>query len=100
MPGNLPPELLDLEQGQTRGIDFDFRRVLFRARRYWYYVLISLAVALLVAFFRNRYATRIYPVTASIIIEDQRAGSEASLLFDNPLVSGRRNYLNELYILR
>src|SRR5690606_32101250 len=100
MAGYTSPELFDLEHSQRSGFEFDFRRVLYRAGRYWYFILLSLIVALLAAYLRNRYTTRIYPVAASIIIKDQQTGSEASLLYNNPLVSGGRNYLNELYILR
>src|SRR5690606_20097908 len=67
--------------------------------QYWYLVLTSVAIALAIAFFHNRYAERIYPVRASIIISGIHR-SEASLLFDNPLVAGDRNSYNELYILR
>lgn len=81
-------------------INIDFKRVLYRAVQYWYVVILFLSVVLLAAFLRNRYATRIYPVTSSIIFKEADDISGAGLLYNNPLVSYRPNYLNELYIIR
>src|SRR5690606_7917931 len=73
--------------------------LLFRVLQYWYFVLGSVLVGVAIAFFHNRYAERIIPVRASIII-GAADRTEASLLYDNPLVATDRNYFNELYILR
>src|SRR5690606_16564536 len=90
---------LEPEERDEGFIKIDFKRLLFRVLQYWYLVLGSVAIALAIAFFHNRYAERIYPVRASIIISAAHR-TEASLLFDNPLVAGDRNSYNELYILR
>src|SRR5690606_15567486 len=90
---------LEPEEKDEGFIKIDFKRLWFRVLQYWYLVLASVAIALAIAFFHNRYAERIYPVRASIIISGIHR-SEASLLFDNPLVAGDRNSYNELYILR
>lgn len=52
------------------------------------------------AFVRNRYATRIYPVTASIIIKETEETGGGELLYKNALIDPYRNYLNELYIIK
>lgn len=88
------------EFSASQGINIDIKRIIYQALRYWYLVALSLVIALTVAYLRNRYATRIYPVTASIIIQEKEQSSEGRLLYNNPLVSGFRNYLNELYIIR
>jgi capsular exopolysaccharide synthesis family protein len=85
-------------QGQPFNIDF--KRILYRAIQFWYLVVLSLMVALVIAFLNTRYATRIYPVSASILIKEKEETSEGKLLYNNPLVSGFRNYLNELYLIR
>jgi capsular exopolysaccharide synthesis family protein len=79
----------------------DFKRVGYRALRYWYLVVLSLVVALAAAFYNNRYTQRIYPVSASIIIlerEEETTGAE--ILYENALLGQHRNYLNEPYVLR
>jgi len=78
----------------------DGKRILYRAIRYWYFIALSLAVSLTITFFKNRYAIRIYPVTSSILIKEKEETSEGKLLYNNPLVSGFRNYLNELYLIK
>ena len=62
--------------------------------------MLSLLIALTIAFLRNRYAVRIYPVTASIIIKETEEAGGGELLYTNALIDPYKNYLNELYILR
>ena len=57
-------------------------------------------VAISIAFIRNRYATRVYPITASIIINEAEDLSGSELIYNNPLVNFHRNYLNETYIIK
>src|SRR5690606_31951199 len=92
-------ESLEPDESDEGFIKIDLKRLLFRLLQYWYVVLASVLIALCIAYFHNRYAERIYPVRASIIISASQR-SEASLLYDNPLVDGDRNSYNELYILR
>ena len=89
-----------IEFTTSKGLKIDYKRILYRVLRYWYLVVLSLMIALTIAFFKNRYATRIYSVTASILIKETEDVSEGKLLYNNPLVSFHRNYLNELYIIR
>lgn len=63
-------------------------------------VVLSLVTGLVMAYVINRYATRIYPVTASMIIRENTENADAKFLYNNPLVNGYRNYLNEIYIIR
>lgn len=89
------------EKASPHGSVLDFKRVIARAIRFWYLVVLSLAVALAVAFYKTRYSPRVYPVSASIIIrETQQATGGAELLFKNPLINRYRNYLNEPYIIK
>ncbi len=87
-------------QLKTDGLPFDFKRVFFRALRFWYIVVGSLTIALGYAYFTNRYTVRIYPVSASIIIREAQETGGAEILYNNALVNQYRNYLNEPYIIR
>jgi capsular exopolysaccharide synthesis family protein len=86
-------------ESQSSG-GLDFKRVAYRAIRHWYIVVISLGIALTVAFYKNRYTQRIYPVTASILIRETKETGGAELLYKNALIDPYRNYLNEPYIIR
>lgn len=96
----IPDDIFDQTENKQEGFTIDFKRIWSRAVRYWYVILLSLIIALLIAYLQNRYAARIYPVTASILIKETQENSEGKLLYNNPLVSYYRNYLNELYIIR
>lgn len=86
---------------EKEGLKIDYRRVLYRLSKYWYLVVLSFLTMLTVAFLYNRYAQRIYPVSASIIIkESQEAAGGGELLYSNVLVESYRNYFNELYIIK
>lgn len=89
-----------MEKPGSLGPKIEFKRIINRALNYWYLIVLSLIIAWSVAFLRNRYATRIYPVTASIIIRESQETSEAKLLYSNSILSNYRNYLNEPYILK
>jgi uncharacterized protein involved in exopolysaccharide biosynthesis len=74
--------------------------VLYRALRNWYVVILSLAICVGIAYYKNRYSVRIYPVTTSIIIRETEETGGGELLYKNALVDPYRNYLNEPYIIR
>ena len=87
-------------QQAAEGISIDYKRVLYSAWQYWYFILLSLIIGVTIAYLSNRYATRIYPITASIIVKEEKDISGGELIYNNPLVNFRRNYLNETYILK
>lgn len=88
------------QQRSESGVSIDVKRIIYRALRFWYIIVLSLMVALAFAFFKTRYATKVYPITASILIKEKEQMAEGRLLYNNPLVSGFRNYLNEIYLIR
>ncbi|MBX2970758.1 MAG: polysaccharide biosynthesis tyrosine autokinase [Cyclobacteriaceae bacterium] len=93
--------LLDQDNQQaSQGFVLDFKRVLARAIRFWYVVILFLGVAVVVAFYKNRYTQRVYPITASILIRETQEMGGAELLYKNSLIDPYRNYLNEPYIIR
>lgn len=89
------------ELGPTQdGISIDFKRVAFRALRYWYLIVASLVISLSIAFVNNRYAIPVYPVSTSVIIRETEETGGAELLYKNALIDPYKNYLNEPYILK
>lgn len=87
-------------QQVPQGFTLDFKRVLSRAIRFWYVVVISLGLAFTIAFYKNRYTPKEYTVTASILIKEMQEIGGAEILYKNSLIDPYRNYLNEPYILR
>lgn len=85
---------------ETTNSLIDYKRILYRGIRYWYVVLLSLSVTLVIAYSINRYSTKIYPIKASIIIKENQENVGGKLLYNNALVNPYRNFYNELYIIR
>lgn len=93
--------IFDQEQPQSSsGVTLDFKRVLSRAIRFWYVIVISLGIALGIATYNTRYNQKVYPVSASILIREMQETGGAELLYKNALIDPYRNYLNEPYIIR
>lgn len=78
----------------------EYKRVLARALHHWYVVAFCIVLSIVAAYLVNRYSTKIYPVTASLIVKEVDDISGAELLYNNPLINFKRNYLNEIYILK
>ncbi len=75
-------------------------RVLERILRYWYIIVLTLGISIAIAYIVNRYTTRIYPVSASIIIRESDENIGAKFLYTNSLINPYRNYYNEFFIMR
>src|SRR5688500_11189555 len=93
MQGDFNPE-------KKGGIDINFKRVAARAIRFWYLIVLSLAVSLIIAYLINRYSTNIYEVKASIIIKENEENAGAKFLYNNELLNPYRNFYNEIYIMK
>lgn len=93
------PDSKQLLQSSANSIDI--KRIVYHAVTKWYLVVLSLLICLSIAYYKNRYTQKIYPVSASIIVkEKEETNGGAELLYKNALVDQYRNYLNEPYILR
>lgn len=79
----------------------NIKRVLTRAIKFWYLLVLSVLIGLSLAYFINRYTTPVYTVSASIIVREGLENAGAEFLYkSNPLVTPYRNFYNELYIMR
>ena len=87
-------------KNQPQGFTLDFKRVVARAIRFWYLIVLSLLVSLAVAVYKVRYSQRVYPVSASILIRETQEVGGAEFIYKNALVDPYRNYLNEPYIIK
>jgi capsular exopolysaccharide synthesis family protein len=85
---------------RSGGMNINFKRVLARAIRFWYLIALSVSCALMIAYLVNRYTTRIYPISASIIIKENEENAGAKFLYNNQLINPYRNFYNEIYIMR
>lgn len=93
-------ELFPSRPTRSEGIKIDYKRIIYRIVRYWYLAVGVLVTSLVIAYLKNRYAVRIYPVAASVIIREKEEPTGAELLYSNSIINPYRNYLNEPYIIR
>ena len=54
--------------------EFNLKLVIGKYLRYWYWFVLSVALAVLGAFFYMRYATPIYSSSAVLLIKDEKKG--------------------------
>lgn len=66
----------------------------------WYFIVFSVVICASIAFFKIRYAERVYPIKASIIIHEKEETNGIDLLYKNGLIDQYRNYLNEPYVIK
>jgi uncharacterized protein involved in exopolysaccharide biosynthesis len=46
------------------GSGIDYKRILYRSLRYWYLIVLSIAISLTITFLINRYTVPVYEVSA------------------------------------
>ncbi len=88
------------DKNPSFNIELNYERIIARVLSYWYIFILSIGIAFFIAFISNRYATKIYPVSASILVKENQEMSEAEFIIKNSLVSSYKNYFNELYIIK
>lgn len=79
----------------------DIKRVFGKVVKYWYVFVITLGIAFLGAFLLNRYTPKVYPVSASIILKNDKGGSSAAeLLYGSEFFTGSKDLINESIVLK
>lgn len=90
-------DLLLGSKGEASKIDY--KRIVYHAWRYWYWILLSLIISLSIAYLINRYSTRVYPIQASLLIREKEELNGADILYNNPLFEFHKFSKNRKYLL-
>ena len=89
---------------ENQSEEINIQEIFFKYLSYWKWFLISVFVCLGLAFVYLKYATRVYDVTAAIIIKDDKKGgngtSEMSVFEGMGLLGGTNNIDNEVEVLK
>lgn len=91
------------EHSQAKRVDnlAIIKKYLFLVLRYWWLIVAGLVIGLSYAYFQNKYTTRVYPVSVSLLVDGNRSTeNSAALLYNNPIVKATPNYYNEPYLLK
>lgn len=93
----------DIQTGElpaAKSNTLNIKRVVSRAIRLWYVILLFLVLSFSIAYLINRYSNRVYEVNASIIIKENEESAGAKFLYNNELVNPYRNFFNEIHIMK
>ncbi|MBN1185883.1 MAG: polysaccharide biosynthesis tyrosine autokinase [Bacteroidales bacterium] len=89
------------QSGQSDMINI--RKLFFMIFSNWYYFVMGLAIAIVAAYFYNKYTIPVYRVTTKILIEEENnakiPGVDNTMLEGFRLGSGNRNIENQITIL-
>lgn len=91
-----------MEQFQTYQQEetIDLKMLIFKFARFWYLFVISIFIALLVAFLFNKYTKPVYEVKTVVLIKDQKAGKMDPTALLGLSFGGQQNLQNEIGILK
>ncbi len=87
---------------RNSGASSDLLRVFYRITNYWLLFLVSMVVALAIAFAYVRYTEKVYKVSSTILLRDNTtkdSGME-TLFKDLGIGGGKKNLENEIEILK
>lgn len=79
---------------------FDVKEFLYKMMGYWYFFVISISVALAIAFCINRCSSPIYNVRTSILVQDEKSLLDPKFTAGLNLYNSNYKVFNEIGILR
>ena len=87
--------------------DMDVRRLVFQLLHHWYWFVLTVIIALFLAYLYNRYTTPVYKIRSSILIEEKKATSPLSGGMENggvfqgfSLMGSDYNLYNQMAVLQ
>jgi tyrosine-protein kinase Etk/Wzc len=98
MDPNYPPN-----QNFDADDNIDIKRYVALFLSNWYWFVITLAIALMLAYAINRYSQKLYTVSATMLIKDEKLGglgSAANILPGGDMFKSQMNLNNEIGIIK
>lgn len=91
----------NIQADQDNGFQ-NLQKFALKILRKWYWIVASLAIALLIAFLITYYADPVYQISASVLIKDKNkmGNSVSDLLYGEELLKGTDPLENEMYLIR
>ena len=78
----------------------DIKGLVFIFLNHWYLFLISVVIALAIGFVINRYKTKVYQTTGTILIKDSRSSLDPTAIMTRVSYGSSQNVENEMAILK
>ena len=88
----------DLNQQEQQSVDY--KVILFKFYRYWYFFAVTICIALIVAFIFNKYTKEVYEVKTTVLVKDKSENKiNPQDLLGMGLFNNMQNLQNEIGIL-
>ena len=78
----------------------DVKQLIFIALHHWYLFLIFVVIALAVGFVINRYSTKVYQTSGTVLIKEGRGGYDATSIMTSGSFGNVQNIDDEIAVLR
>ncbi|MCO5265784.1 MAG: Wzz/FepE/Etk N-terminal domain-containing protein [Lentimicrobium sp.] len=78
----------------------DFKQLFFKFYRYWYFFIITIFIALTIAFLFNKYTQPIYKVGTTVLIKDDKSSFDPQALLGLGNVKNAQVLENEIGVLK
>ena len=78
----------------------DYKVLFFKIYSYWYFFLITIFIAVLIAFLFNKYTPSVYKVKSTVLIKDDKSRMDPQALLGISMMSSSQNIQNEIGILK
>lgn len=86
------------EMNQEESIDF--KQLFFKFYRYWYFFIITIFIALIIAFLFNKYTEPIYKVSTTVMIKDDKSGFDPQAMLGLGSMKNAQRLENEIGVLK
>ena len=78
----------------------DIKQLLYTALHYWYLFAIAVVVGLVIGFIINRYSTKVYQTSGTVLIKEGRSGYDPTAIMTSMNYGNLQNIDNEIAILK
>jgi uncharacterized protein YqfB (UPF0267 family) len=90
----------NLQELNQQEQNIDYKVILFKVYRYWYFFAITVFIALVLAFVFNKYTKPVYEVKTTLLIKDKSENKlDPAALIGIGLANNQQNLQNEIGIL-
>ncbi len=90
----------NIPQQQEQEESFDYKALFFKLYRYWYFFVLTVFIALLIAFLFNKYTKPVYEVNTTVLVKDDKSSPDAQALMGFGFGNSQQNLENEIGILQ
>nr|MBC8488976.1 hypothetical protein [Bacteroidota bacterium] len=85
---------------QQQEESYDYKALFFKLYRYWYFFILTIFIALLIAFLFNKYTKSVYEVDTTVLVKEDNSAPDAQALLGFGFRGNQQNVVNEIWKLK